>query len=93
MSEHAPWEIPSRLPSHPKTRAGIHHRARIAEFIKPLLVPGGALPSDKQIAAFLGLKNETNAGRHYSAVLAGLGVETVVQRRTVRVVVQGGSEN
>jgi hypothetical protein len=81
-----PWEVESRLPRHPKTIAGIQHRARIAETLKPLLVSGTILPTNRQIAAMLGLSCPQNAGLHYAAVLDGLGVETELRRVTVRVV-------
>ena len=82
----AAWEVESRLPRHPKTIAGIQHRARIAEMLQPLLVSGTMLPTNRQIAAMLGLSCPQNAGLHYAAVLDGLGVETELRRVTVRVV-------
>lgn len=82
----AAWEVGSRLPRHPKTIAGVQHRARIADAIKPLLVSGTILPTNRQIAAMLGLSCPQNAGLHYAAVLDGLGVETELRRVTVRVV-------
>jgi hypothetical protein len=80
------WEVESRLPRHPKTIAGVQHRARIAEMLQPLLVSGTMLPTEKQIAAMLGLRDQGNAGRHYAAVLGSLDIAWEWRRVTVRVV-------
>lgn len=84
MSEYLPpWEIPSRQPRHPKTLAGIKHRAQIARVLQPLLIPGVILPTDRHIGAFLSIQNVED---HYRAVLDGLRVETELRRVTLRVV-------
>ena len=81
----------TRHPNHRLVKAGIAKREQIADFLRPMLTEGSALPTTQHIASLIGVSIR-RAEWHYSLVLEELGVETRMTRRTMRVVESVGRE-